>query len=202
MSSIIPQDLIDSAVDWADSLGYLGLALLTASEAAIQPIPPDPLIWKMVLEAGSGFEILLIVAIATLSSVGGALVGYLIGMYAGGWLMENFVSEGNILRLEKLVSKYGALGIFIAAVSPIPYKGLAWVAGAGRMNLKIFIAAGIFGRGIRFGVPGVLLGVFGENIVESLNWLTFSLISVASLVFLIPAMNWWNSLLLEEPISE
>jgi membrane protein DedA with SNARE-associated domain len=95
------------------------------------------------------------------------------------------------------MERYGAAGIFIAAVSPIPYKALAWIAGAGRMDLRVFVAAGIFGRSLRFGIPGLLLGAYGESMVESLNWLNFSLVSFAGLFVVIPAARWWNSLLEE-----
>ena len=165
---ILPEGLVDSAIEWADGLGYLGLAILTSTEAALQPIPPDPLVWNMILEADSGIVVATVVLIATLSSVLGALAGYAIGMYGGGWLLERFVSQSTIARLNVLVDRYGSAGIFIAAVSPIPYKALAWIAGAGRMDLRRFVAAGIVGRGLRFGIPGALLSIlWGVN--EVLN---------------------------------
>ena len=195
MSSIVSQEMIDSAIDWADGLGLLGLAILSSTEAALQPIPPDPLVWNMVLDADSGMGIAAVVVVAVLSSVLGSIGGYAIGMYAGGWLLEKIVSDSNVKRLNVLMERYGAAGIFIAAVSPIPYKALAWIAGAGRMDLRVFIAAGIFGRGIRFGIPGFLLGVYGESIIESLNWMNFSLMALAGLMVVIPVTRWWVSLL-------
>ncbi|MEC9350611.1 MAG: VTT domain-containing protein [Candidatus Thermoplasmatota archaeon] len=195
---IVPQDVVDSAIEWADGLGYLGLALLSATEAALQPVPPDPLVWDMILDSDSGFVVAAVVLVATFSSVLGALVGYAIGMYAGGWLLERFVSESTIARLNVLVERYGSAGIFIAAVSPIPYKALAWIAGAGRMDLRLFVAAGIFGRGLRFGIPGALLGLYGDTMLDSLNWITFSFASILGLVIVVPAVRWWKGLLDEE----
>ncbi|MEC8938644.1 MAG: VTT domain-containing protein [Candidatus Thermoplasmatota archaeon] len=195
---IVPQDVVDSAIEWADGLGYLGLALLSATEAALQPIPPDPLVWDMILDSDSGFVVATVVLVATFSSVLGALVGYAIGMYAGGWLLERFVSESTIARLNVLVERYGSAGIFIAAVSPIPYKALAWIAGAGRMDLRLFVAAGLFGRGLRFGIPGALLGLYGDTMLDSLNWITFSFASILGLVIVVPAVRWWKGLLDEE----
>ena len=198
----LPEGLVDSAIEWADGLGYLGLAILTSTEAALQPIPPDPLVWNMILEADSGLVIATIVLIATLSSVLGALAGYAIGMYGGGWLLERFVSQSTIARLNVLVDRYGSAGIFIAAVSPIPYKALAWIAGAGRMDLRLFVAAGIVGRGLRFGIPGALLGIYGESMKSSMTGvegaITFSLVSIIGLIVLIPAARWWKGLVDEE----
>ena len=198
----LPEGLVDSAIEWADGLGYLGLAILTSTEAALQPIPPDPLVWNMILEADSGFVVATVVLIATLSSVLGALAGYAIGMYGGGWLLERFVSQSTIARLNVLVDRYGSAGIFIAAVSPIPYKALAWIAGAGRMDLRLFVAAGIVGRGLRFGIPGALLGIYGESMKSSMTGvegaITFSIVSIIGLIVVIPAARWWKGLLDEE----
>ena len=199
---ILPEGLVDSAIEWADGLGYLGLAILTSTEAALQPIPPDPLVWNMILEADSGLVVATVVLIATLSSVLGALAGYAIGMYGGGWLLERFVSQSTIARLNVLVDRYGSAGIFIAAVSPIPYKALAWIAGAGRMDLRVFVAAGIVGRGLRFGIPGALLGIYGESMKSSMTGvegaITFSVVSIIGLIVVIPAARWWKGLLDEE----
>lgn len=189
-----PSDYFQPFVDWADGFGLLGLALVSATEAAFQPIPPDVLVIPMVIEANSVIGISIIVLVATLSSVFGAFLGYGIGYYGGIPVLERFVGDSNINRLNFLIEKYGSAGVFIAAISPIPYKALAWIAGAGKMDLRLFAIAGIFGRGIRFGSVGLLLGVYGESVQSSLNWLNFTLISIFCLVLLIPIVNWWKSI--------
>ena len=189
-----PSDYFQPFVDWADGFGLLGLALVSATEAAFQPIPPDVLVIPMVIEANSVIGISIIVLVATLSSVFGAFLGYGIGYYGGIPVLERFVSDSNINRLNFLIEKYGSAGVFIAAISPIPYKALAWIAGAGKMDLRLFAIAGTFGRGIRFGSVGLLLGVYGESVQSSLNWLNFTLISIVCLILLIPIVNWWKSI--------
>jgi len=192
-----PSDYFQPFIDWADGFGLLGLALVSASEAAFQPIPPDVLVIPMVIEANSLLGISLIVLIATLSSVFGAFFGYAIGYYGGIPVLERFVSVSNINRLNFLIEKYGSLGVFIAAVSPIPYKALAWIAGAGRMDLRLFALAGIFGRGIRFGSVGLLIGIYGESVQSSLNWLNFTLISIVCIIIFIPLVKWWKNMDIE-----
>ena len=194
MRGMSPSDYFQPFVDWADGFGLMGLALVSASEAAFQPIPPDVLVIPMVIEADSILGISLIVLVATLSSVLGAFFGYGIGYYGGIPLLERFVSDSNVNRLNFLIEKYGSAGVFIAAISPIPYKALAWIAGAGRMDLRLFALAGIFGRGIRFGSVGFLLGVYGESVQSSLNWFNFTLISIFCIIFFIPLMRWWSSM--------
>ena len=198
VSGTSPSDLFQPFIEWADGIGLLGLALVSASEAAFQPIPPDVLVIPMVVEADSLFSISMIVLVATLSSVFGAFIGYAIGYYGGIPILEKFVSRANINRLNNLTKKYGTAGVFLAAVSPIPYKALAWIAGAGRMDIRLFALAGIFGRGIRFGSVGFLIGVYGESMKSSLTWQNFTLMSILCIILIIPLINWWNALNIEE----
>ena len=145
--------IIDTTIEWADSWGLIGLAVVSASEAMFQPAPPDLLVIPMVLNSnGSITEIFAIVLTATIFSVFGSLGGYAIGVYAGRLFLEKFAKPNTISRIDNLFLKYGSMGVFIAAISPIPYKAFAWAAGSGKMNIRLFIFAGLLGRGIRFGL--------------------------------------------------
>jgi membrane protein YqaA with SNARE-associated domain len=93
-------DFFQPFIDWADGFGLVGLAIVSATEAAFQPIPPDVLVIPMVVEADSLLSISMIVLVATLSSVLGAFVGYGIGYYGGIPILEKFVSQANINRLN------------------------------------------------------------------------------------------------------
>ena len=189
------KEITGPIIEWAGEWGLLGLAVVSASEAAFQPAPPDLLIIPMVLGADSSLDILAIVLVATISSVAGAVGGYGIGVYAGRPILERFASDATVARLDALMNRYGTAGIFLAAVSPIPYKALAWAAGAGRMDLRLFIAAGLFGRGIRFGMEGIVLGIWGDeflSLIENpLAWLVGGLLG---LLLILPLMGWWTGL--------
>jgi len=189
------EGVIGSIIDWAGEWGLLGLAVVSASEAAFQPAPPDLLVIPMVLGTDSSLDILAIVLVATFSSVVGAIGGYGIGAYAGRPILGRFASDATVARLDALMIRYGSAGIFLAAVSPIPYKALAWAAGAGRMDLRLFIAAGLFGRGIRFGMEGIVLGIWGGeflSLIENpLAWLVGGLLG---LLLILPLMGWWTGL--------
>ena len=189
------EDLTQSVIDWADGFGLLGLAVVSATEAALQPVPPDLLVMPMSLGADSPVELLLIFAVATLSSVIGSLGGYAIGLYGGRPLLEKFAKPSASRRLEELSTRYGSAGIFIAALTPIPYKILAWTAGAGRMDLRVFVAAGLFGRSIRFGLEVMVLGMWGEEFLGLIEnpWFWLAL-GITSLVALVPLSSWWYGL--------
>ena len=195
------EQITDSVVSWASSFGLVGLAVVSASEAALQPVPPDLLVIPMSLDANSEFELLAIFFVVTLFSVIGSLGGYGIGLYAGRPAIEKIAKPSLSRKLDELISRYGDAGVFIAAVSPIPYKLLAWMAGAGRMEMRTFISAGIFGRSIRFGMEVLVVGFWGEEFVQMLEEpLFWIVVGVLSIAIFVPLNNWWNDL--DSPAEE
>ena len=195
------EQITDSVVSWASSFGLVGLAVVSASEAALQPVPPDLLVIPMSLDANSEFELLAIFFVVTLFSVIGSLGGYGIGLYAGRPAIEKIAKPSLSRKLDELISRYGDAGVCIAAVSPIPYKLLAWMAGAGRMEMRTFISAGIFGRSIRFGMEVLVVVFWGEEFVQMLEEpLFWIVVGVLSIVIFVPLNNWWNDL--DSPAEE
>ncbi len=195
------EQITDTVVSWGSGFGLVGLAVVSATEAALQPVPPDLLVIPMSLDANSEFELLAIFLVATLFSVIGSLGGYGIGLYAGRPAIEKIAKSSLSRKLDELIARYGDAGVFIAAVSPIPYKLLAWMAGAGRMEIRTFIAAGIFGRSIRFGMEVLIVGYWGEEFVQMLKEpLFWIVVGVFSIVIFVPLNNWWNGL--DKPVEE
>ena len=195
------EQITDTVVSWGSGFGLVGLAVVSATEAALQPVPPDLLVIPMSLDANSQFELLAIFLVATLFSVIGSLGGYGIGLYAGRPAIEKIAKPSLSRKLDELIARYGDAGVFIAAVSPIPYKLLAWMAGAGRMEIRTFIAAGIFGRSIRFGMEVLIVGYWGEEFVQMLKEpLFWIVVGVFSIVIFVPLNNWWNNL--DKPVEE
>jgi len=189
------EQITQSVVSWGGGFGLLGLAVVSASEAALQPVPPDLLVIPMSLEAESNIALLAIFLVSTISSVIGSIGGYAIGHYAGRPVIDRFAKPSTSRKLGELISRYGDVGVFIAAVSPIPYKLLAWTAGAGRMDLRTFLFAGLFGRGIRFGLEVLLIGYWGNEFVKMLEQPVFWIvICVFSVVVFVPVKSWWEGL--------
>ena len=140
----------DSVIDWFDGFGSASLGVMSFTEAIIQPVPPDLLFLPMLMDAdGNNKLVIWLWLVITITSVLGSLVGYWIGKKWGRKLFDKFGGERHLEKIEALTDRYGTLGIFIAAFSPIPYKVFGWAAGMGEMNLKPFIIAGLIGRGLR-----------------------------------------------------
>ena len=137
--------------------------------------------------------------IVTLSSVAGSYIGYLIGQRWGRQLLNRFAKQKHVSKLESLTTKYGTAGIFIAAFSPIPYKVFGWVAGMGEMDKRSFILAGLFGRGLRFGLEALLIGIYGKKALDAINTFLDNeiLIAIGMIVTITVAYfvwQWWSNL--------
>ena len=161
-------DTWDSYIEWSLDLGLPGLGILSFTEAVIQPIPPEALTLPMYLQAqGEPMKLFLIWLIVTLTSVAGAVLGWWLGKY-GRNFAERFIKRKHIVRLDNLIERYGVL-VYSSCTFAIPYKALAWIAGMGEMDQRQFIIAGLWGRGLRFGIQGIVVGVWGDQLLNLLS---------------------------------
>ena len=102
----------------------------------------------------------------------GALVGYLIGYIffneLGVKIFEFFGSENANIFKEKLASENGlfsgALIIFIAGFTPLPFKIITITSGFVHFNILIFITVCLISRGLRFFLVAYLSYKYGANV--------------------------------------
>jgi len=198
----------EAIVGWFEGFGALSLGAMSFTEAIIQPVPPDLLFLPMLVSAqGNSSLVIWLWAVITVASVLGSLVGYYIGKKWGRSLFSRFKADKHLAKIEALTTRYGTIGIFIAAFSPIPYKVFGWAAGMGEMKLKPFIIAGLIGRGLRFGLEAILIGMYGNKALDALWWLLDKemLIGVLLIVTAIVAwlgIRWWNGLAADPNLHE
>ena len=180
-------------LDFFESFGPLALALLSFTEAIIQPIPPDVLFLPMAYDARDNEGLLIwLWLVVTLSSVLGAIIGHALGKRYGTKLIDKFGKSHHRQQLERLFERYGTLGMFIAAVSPLPYKVFGWIAGASDMKLRPFILAGIVGRGLRFGLEALFIFMYGESAIRAVEWiLDRELLMGIILILTLATIVWW-----------
>ena len=176
------------------------LGLVSFTEAIIQPLPPDLVYLPMLYDAMDNKPLVFwYFLIVTISSVAGSYIGYLIRQRWGRQLLNRFAKQKHVSKLEALTTKYGTAGIFIAAFSPIPYKVFGWVAGMGEMDKRSFILAGLFGRGLRFGLEALLIGIYGKKALDAINTFLDNeiLIAIGMIVTITVAYfvwQWWSNL--------
>lgn len=174
--------LYDWVLHWADTpYGAPALFLLALAESSFFPIPPDPLLIALCL--GAPALALRFAANATVASVVGGIVGYGIG--AGAWhlLQDPFfayvpgVSPEAFARVQGLYDRYDFWAVFLAGLTPIPYKVFTLSAGVFSISFPIFVLASVLSRGLRFFLLAGLIFYFGEPITRFIdryfNWLAW-----------------------------
>ena len=176
------------------------LGFVSFTEAIIQPLPPDLVYLPMLYDAMDNKPLVIwYFLVVTLTSVAGSYIGYLIGQRWGRQLLDRFAKTKHVEKLEALTTKYGTVGIFIAAFSPIPYKVFGWVAGMGEMDKRSFIAAGLVGRGMRFGLEALLIGIYGKAALDTINtFLDNEILIAVAMIFsglvIYLVWQWWSKL--------
>jgi membrane protein YqaA with SNARE-associated domain len=154
-------------LSWARSpYGLAALFVLSFVESSFFPIPPDPLL--MALALGAPRRWLLIAAVCTAASVLGGLFGYFIGAFfydqVGVPVFEWYGIADKVDEVRGSFRDQGAMAVFLAALTPIPYKLITITAGAAGMDIPAFTAWSVLGRGMRFFAVAGLIGWKGEAI--------------------------------------
>ena len=166
------------------------LGIMSFIESFIFPIPPDVLIIPMTIAKKN--EWVKIALIATIGSVIGACLGYLIGYVffneIGIKIFELYGVDNTSFLKDKMSSEGGTIAwmtlLAIAGFSPIPFKLLTITSGFVEFNLVYFIVVSLITRGSRFFIIAFLVGNFGsamKKIIEK-KLLKFSLILSATLI--------------------
>ena len=144
------------------------LAAVAFVESSVFPIPPDVLLIPMVLAARD--KAWRYAATCTIASVLGGMVGYAIGagLYEGiGRPVLDFYSYGE--KFADFTARYNEFGgwvVFMAGVTPFPYKVITIASGVTNLDFPIFTVASVLSRGLRFFIVAALLYFVGQPIRE------------------------------------
>ena len=152
---------------------YLGL--VSFIESSFFPIPPDVMIIPMVIAKKK--EFIKIFLIASIFSVCGGILGYLIGYLffdLAMYVIDFYNYEDQIKNLKSTMSEgTGFLAwlsiLFLAGFTPLPYKAFTISSGLIAFNLPIFIIVSIISRSLRFFIVAFLSYKFGELFTEYMN---------------------------------
>ncbi len=166
--------LYDWVLGWAETpYGVWALAALAVAESSFFPIPPDPLLLALCLGApASGLRL---AGLTTAASVAGGVIGYGIG--AGAWhIFDQFffdivpgVSPESFARVQDLYGRYDFWVIFLAGLTPLPYKVFTLSAGVFAIDFPVFVLASCVSRGLRFFVLGGLVYRWGSVLRNTID---------------------------------
>ena len=160
--------MLRSLYDW--TMGLAGhrhaiwaLAAVSFIESSFFPIPPDVLLIPMVLAAPT--RAWRIALVCTLASVLGGLLGYAIGalLYdtVGQPVLAFYGYEARFAQFTDYYNAWGSWAIFIAGLTPFPYKVITILSGLTGLDLTTFMLSSVLARGLRFFIVAALLWRFG-----------------------------------------
>ena len=147
----------DYFVSWIDEWGNLGLFLFSYTESIFQPFPVDPFI---IAAVGAGQDVNTILFWASLGAVLGAITSYYLGKYLGEPVFLKLFKKKYYDQGHEFFEKWGIYAILIGAVSPIPFKVVAWLAGIFEMPFRYFLIMTFLGRVGRFMLVGYATWLF------------------------------------------
>lgn len=157
----------------------LALGAISFIESSLFPIPPDVLLIPMILTArDKAFQYALF---CTIASVTGGMMGYGIGYFLfeqiGHPVLEfyGYISKFEIFQAQ--YNTWGAWTVFIAGITPFPYKVITILSGVTGLDFMVFSISSVAARGIRFFIVAGLLWWIGppiRNFMEKHLGLTFT----------------------------
>ena len=149
--------LISVLIEW----GLGGLAVAAFTESFCSPILPDILLIPLAMAQPE--HAIYYGCVATIASVTGGFIGYGIGNKIGLPAVNKMLPAKYGEKIRAVAAQNAKWAIFLAALSPIPYKFVSISAGALKISLPVFIVVSFIGRGKRFLLEGILIYYFGPK---------------------------------------
>lgn len=162
------------------------LGVLAFAEASFFPIPPDVLLMAMAFAIPK--RSFFYAAVCSVFSVLGGMLGYYIGVAlmdaVGCDLIALYNGEATFDLIAGKFTEYDFWAIFVAAVTPIPYKIFTITAGAVSTDLLTFVLASSAGRPLRFFAVASVIFFFGPPVRRFIEKY-FNVISIGFVILLI-----------------
>ena len=177
------------------------LGFISFIESFIFPIPPDVLIIPMTIAKKK--EWFRIALIATIFSVLGACLGYLIGFIffneIGVRIFELYGVDNTSFLKDKVSSEGGVIAwvtlLAIAGFTPVPFKLLTITSGFVNFNIFYFVIISAITRGSRFFIIAFLVGNFGSTVKKIIEKRMLSVSIILSIILIFIAYLVYNFLI-------
>lgn len=186
--------------------GYIGIFLLIMVENLFPPIPSEIILtFGGFMTTVSSLNVVMVIIVATLGSVVGAILLYKVASYFGKERLTKIVLKyGRILRLkesdieraESFFLKYGSWAVFLCRMIPLIRSLISIPAGMTKMKMSRFLvlttAGSLLWNTVLIGL-GALLGESWNEIVvfmDSFSTIIYSIIAgllIMGLAFFIRA---------------
>jgi membrane protein YqaA with SNARE-associated domain len=135
--------------------GYAGLFLTAFLAATLIPLSSEAVL--AALMTAKGFDIVTLIAVATLGNTLGAVVNWLLGRYCLKWRDRPWfpVKEAHLATASRWFRRYGVWSLLLAWL-PVVGDPLTFVAGVLGIRLPIFLVLVAVGKGARYAAVAML----------------------------------------------
>ena len=161
--------LINLATNVIDSLGYAGVAVLTATTGVIGVPGTEPVMLFAGFDVYNGNLTLPgIIVAGVIGDMAGASIAYAIGYWGRRELLERqgsklHVNPQKLDRAHRWSERHGALAIFVSRMIPLARAVFPYAAGVAEMPFVRFFVAALAGSIIWIAGLGVLGREVGSN---------------------------------------
>ncbi|MCD2254437.1 MULTISPECIES: DedA family protein [Listeria] len=174
--------------------GYIGIFVLIMVENLFPPIPSEIILtFGGFMTTVSSLNVVMVIIVATLGSVVGAILLYKVASYFGKERLTKIVLKyGRILRLkesdieraESFFLKYGSWAVFLCRMIPLIRSLISIPAGMTKMKMSRFLvlttAGSLLWNTVLIGL-GALLGESWNEIIvfmDSFSTIIYSIIAI------------------------
>jgi len=183
--------MIRALYDWtlrlaAKPRANYALGAVSFADSSFFPVPPDILLIPMVI--ANRRRAWRLALICTLTSVLGAIAGYVIGAalfeQVARPILALYGYSERFAEFAITYNEYGAWIVLIAGLTPFPFKVVTIASGATSLDFVSFVLLCTLARGTRFYLVAGLLYAFGPPIRDFIER-RLGLVFVVLLVLLI-----------------
>lgn len=167
--------MLDFLYQLAEQLDYFYVTLLMAVESSFIPFPSEIVVPPAAYMAADGnMNVVLVVMFATLGSLIGAVINYVLSYYVGRPIVYKFaesrlgrmclLSKDKIEQAEKYFDKRGAVATLVGRLIPAIRQLISIPAGLAKMNFAKFALYTALGAGA-WNIVLAALGYYLHSIV-------------------------------------
>ncbi|MDX1295246.1 MAG: DedA family protein [Sulfurimonadaceae bacterium] len=184
------QWLIDTILD----MGYWGIYILMSIESSFVPFPSEVVLVPAGYLAAKGeMDLGIVIFVALLGSLTGALINYFGAMWIGRRFLLRygryfFIKPSAIQKMDTFFEKHGPISTFTGRLIPGIRQLISIPAGLARMDMRLFLlytslGAGIWGAILAF--LGYLIGDNEELVRTYLSQITMVVLVVVGMMLLL-----------------
>ena len=151
---------IDILVQFADSLGYVGVYLYMLLVGTFIPVPSEIVLIPSGYLASIGQKsFLLLLLSGSLGSLSGALINYHLAKF----LVRKFRDKPIVQKITKFFYHHGKIAVFLAPLTPGLGQYISIPAGISHMPLRYFVPLTFLANMIWVGFMLLIGYIFGDG---------------------------------------